>query len=271
MPGRTLIATSRSSFVSRARSRLITGTSRSPASPRWLGVERLDLVQFAWWDYDVPGYVETALWLTELQRAGKIRHLGVTNFDVPRTREMLDAGVPLVCNQVQYSVLDRRPEHGMVRLAEERNLSLLCYGTLAGGFLSERFSGARKPEGELGTRSLTKYCLIIDEFGGWERHQILLEVLGRVAGRHGVAIPCVAIRWILDRPRVAGVIVGTYHAGHLDTNLAACPLEFDDEDQRVIEDVLRDCPGPAGEVFGLERVAGGPHASIMWKDLGSGS
>ena len=108
-------------------------------SLRRLGVERLDLVQFAWWNYDVPGYVETALWLTELQRAGKIRHLGITNFDVPRTREMLDAGVPLVCNQVQYSVLDRRPEHGMVRLAEERNLSLLCYGTLAGGFLSERF------------------------------------------------------------------------------------------------------------------------------------
>lgn len=240
-------------------------------SLRRLGVERLDLVQFAWWNYDVPGYVEVALWLTELQRAGKIRHVGITNFDVPRTREMLDAGVPLVCNQVQYSLLDRRPEHGMVRLAEERGLGLLCYGTLAGGFLSERYAAARKPEGEFGTRSLTKYSLIIDEFGGWERFQTLLEVLGRVAERHAVAIPCVALRWVLDRPRALGVIVGTYHAGHLDANLAACTLELDDGDRSGIEDVLRDCPGPDGEVFGLERVPSGPHASIMWRNLGSGS
>ncbi|MEM9800288.1 MAG: aldo/keto reductase, partial [Planctomycetota bacterium] len=46
-----------------------------------LGVARLDLVQFSWWDYAVPGYVEVAQWLTELRDAGKIRHVGATNFD----------------------------------------------------------------------------------------------------------------------------------------------------------------------------------------------
>jgi aryl-alcohol dehydrogenase-like predicted oxidoreductase len=240
-------------------------------SLRRLGVERLDLVQFAWWNYDVPGYVEAALWLTELQRAGKIRHLGITNFDVPRTREMLDAGVPLVCNQVQYSLLDRRPERGMVRLAEARGLGLLCYGTLAGGFLSERYAGVQQPEGDLGTRSLTKYRLIIDEFGGWERFQVLLEVLGKIATRHAVRIPCVAMRWVLDRPLALGVIVGTYHASHLAPNLAACDLVLDEADQRSIEEVLRRSRGPEGEVFGLERIAGGPHASIMWRNLSSES
>jgi aryl-alcohol dehydrogenase-like predicted oxidoreductase len=70
-------------------------------SLRRLGVERLDLVQFHWWDYDVPGYVEAALQLARLQRAGKIRHIGLTNFDAMHLREILNAGVDVVSNQVQ--------------------------------------------------------------------------------------------------------------------------------------------------------------------------
>jgi aryl-alcohol dehydrogenase-like predicted oxidoreductase len=83
-------------------------------SLRRLGVERLDLVQFHWWDYAVPGCVEAATQLDALRRAGKIRAIGVTNFDVPHLRALLDAGVPIVSHQLQYSAVDRRPEHGMV-------------------------------------------------------------------------------------------------------------------------------------------------------------
>ena len=75
-----------------------------------LGVERLDLVQFHWWDYSVPRYVDAALHLVDLQKAGKIRHVGVTNFDGQRLRELINAGIPVVSNQVQYSVFDLRPE-----------------------------------------------------------------------------------------------------------------------------------------------------------------
>jgi len=82
-------------------------------SLRRLAMERLDLVQFAWWDYDHPGWLDVAGWLVDLQRAGKIRHLGATNFDVPRMSAMWEAGVRFVVHQVQYSILDRRPEHGM--------------------------------------------------------------------------------------------------------------------------------------------------------------
>ena len=46
-----------------------------------LAVERLDLVQLHWWDYDIPGYVDAARWLHDLERRGKIRHVGATNFD----------------------------------------------------------------------------------------------------------------------------------------------------------------------------------------------
>jgi aryl-alcohol dehydrogenase-like predicted oxidoreductase len=71
-------------------------------SRRRLGQERLDLVQFHWWNYDAPGMLDVAGWLVELQRAGRIDRLGGTNFDTAHTRALLDAGVPLVSMQVQY-------------------------------------------------------------------------------------------------------------------------------------------------------------------------
>src|SRR5260370_42030991 len=75
-----------------------------------LGLEQLHLVQFHWWDYDIPRYVETALVLKELQKKGKILHLAGTNFDVTHLHEIMNAGVNFLSLQVQYSVLDHRPE-----------------------------------------------------------------------------------------------------------------------------------------------------------------
>nr|WP_306995393.1 aldo/keto reductase [Pseudoxanthomonas winnipegensis] len=110
-------------------------------SLRRLKQESLDLVQFHWWNFEIPGYVEAALELARLQRAGKIQHIGVTNFDVPHLAELLDAGVRVLSHQVQYSVLDHRPEHGMDAFCQANDIAFLCYGTVAGGFLSERWLG----------------------------------------------------------------------------------------------------------------------------------
>jgi aryl-alcohol dehydrogenase-like predicted oxidoreductase len=115
----------------------------------------------------------------------------------------------------------------------------------------------------LENRSLVKYRLIIDEFGGWERFQDMLSTLDAVARRHHVGIGAVAIRWMLDQPGVAGVIVGARHARHLDETIQACALALDAEDHAAIARVQAASAGPSGEVYGLERVKGGPHASIM--------
>src|SRR5262245_21752844 len=85
-----------------------------------MGVEALDLVQFHWWDYAVPRYVDIALVLDALRRKGKIRAIGVTNFDTPHLRQILDAGVPVRANQIQYSPLDNRAEAQMLVLCRER-------------------------------------------------------------------------------------------------------------------------------------------------------
>ena len=232
-----------------------------------LRVEALDLVQFHWWDYEIPGWLEALGWLADLQRAGKLRRIGGTNFDTPRLRQILDAGVPLVSMQVQYSVLDKRPENGFAALGAERGVKLLCYGTVAGGFLSDRWLGQPEPKAALANRSLVKYKLIIDDFGGWNLFQELLRALRRVADRHGCDIASVATRAALDFPHVAATIVGATSRAHLNANIAAAELDLSDEDRAEIARVTARASGPGGDVYALERDRNGRHGSIMKYNL----
>ncbi len=236
-------------------------------SLRRLKIDRLDLVQFHWWDFDIPGYVEAAARLADLQRAGKIRHIGVTNFDAVHLHELLDAGIPVIADQVQYSVLDRRPEKSLVPLALDRDIGLLSYGTLAGGFISERYLGRPEPETASENRSLIKYRLIIREFGGWDLFQLLLRALKDIAERYGVGMAEVAIRYILQKPAVAGVIIGIRNDRHRDGLIRLGGFELQHEDIRQIEAVLSQAQGPAGPVFGLERNRNGEHGRIMKYNL----
>src|SRR5262245_19643292 len=133
-------------------------------SLRRLKTERLDLVQFHWWDYSLPGYLDALGWLNEMRQDGKVRNVGTTNFDTPHISEILKAGIPLVSQQLQYSVLDQRPLNGLSALASQNNVRFLCYGSVAGGFLSDRWLGQPEPDMPLENRSLVKYKLIIDDF-----------------------------------------------------------------------------------------------------------
>ena len=232
-----------------------------------LDAPQLDLVQLHWWDFDIPGYVEVAGWLAELQAAGKIRLVGLTNFDVPRLLEVIRAGVSIATHQVQYSLLDRRPENGMVATCRGHGIQLLCYGALAGGFLSDRYLGAAAPEPPHANRSLTKYRLIVDEAGGWEALQSRLRVLREIGDRHAVSIAAVAARWVLDRPGVGGVILGASSADHIAENLRTLELELRSGDVRELAELVEETPGPAGDIYALERASGGPHEAILRKNL----
>ena len=223
-----------------------------------LGREALDLVQFHWWDYSVPRYVEIGRELARLADRGKIRQVGLTNFDTPHVKEFVAAGIPIAAHQVQYSLLDRRPARDMVTLG----IPLLCYGSLAGGFFSERWLGVEEPSEPLENRSLTKYKLIIDEFGGWRLFQDLLKTLSSIG-----PIGAVAIRWVLDQPGVSSVIVGARNQTHLAGTLAALQLRLNAEDRRRIDDVLSRSSGPRGDVYSLERDRAGLHGKIMRYNL----
>ncbi len=235
-----------------------------------LGGDALDLVQFHWWRYDVPRMVETAQLLDELRRAGKIRHLALTNTDTAHTKAILDAGVPLVSTQIQYSVLDRRPAGSLAALALARDLKLLGYGSVAGGFLSERWLGAAAPADALENRSLIKYRLVIEDGGGWDAFQRRLGVLHAVATRHGVQVANVAQRWVLDQPAVGAVIVGMRTPASAAGTLRTLDLALDADDHAAIAAAFAGTTGPVGEVYAAERDPQSHHAGIIRYNLNDG-
>jgi aryl-alcohol dehydrogenase-like predicted oxidoreductase len=228
-----------------------------------MGVERLDLVQFSWWDLSIPGYLDLAQYLAESQTAGKIRYVGVTNFDAVHLKEILDVGVQVVSNQVQYSVLDQRPEADISELCRQHDIKLLCYGTIAGGFLTERYLGAIEPHEPLENRSLTKYKLVIDEFGGWDLFQELLVSLKAAADKHRVGIAEVAVKYILQKQLVAGAIVGAQNSRHIERIKQLKTFELDQQDLEDINAIISKSQGPKGSVYDMERQKDSKHAKIM--------
>ncbi|TPL91601.1 aldo/keto reductase [Mesorhizobium sp. B2-3-12] len=239
-------------------------------SLRRLKTERLDLVQFHWWDYAMAGYVDAMGWLDELRREGKVRNLGTTNFDAPRLAEILAAGIPLVSQQLQYSVLDQRPANSLAELAAKNGVSFLCYGSVAGGFLSDKWLGVAEPATPLENRSLVKYKLIIDDFGGWDLFQQLLQALKAVGGRHGVDIATIASAWVLEQPQVAAVIVGARNQAHALANVKIMDVVLDADDRARIAAVIAQGNGLEGDVYTLERDREGRHGSIMHYNLNAG-
>ncbi len=235
-----------------------------------LRTERLDLVQFHWWDYDEPRWLDTAGWLAELKRAGKIRNIGATNFEADRLEAMVAAGMPVISMQAQYSLLDRRPETTLLPVMDKRGVSLFAYGTVAGGFLSDRWLGVPEPEAPLENRSLTKYKLIIDDLGGWPFLQRLLSALRTIADRHASDIATVASAAVLARPGVAAVIVGARSHAHLAANAAIADLTLGAQDRAELEAVLSAAQPLEGDVYALERDRRGRHGSIMKYNLNKG-
>lgn len=241
------------------------------ASLKRLRTERLDLVQFHWWDYDAPGWLEAATWLAELQREGKIHLLGGTNFDTEHMVAMIEAGVPLATMQVQYSLLDRRPHALMTEAAARHGVKFLCYGTVAGGFLSDRWLGVPEPTEPLENRSLVKYKLIIDEVGGWDAFQGLLRDLREVADARECDIATVASRAVLEWPEVAAVIVGARNADHLARNLAIGAGPLTTRQHAAVDSAAQHLHPLHGDVYTLERDRTGPHGAIMKYNLNEGA
>lgn len=196
-----------------------------------MDVESLDLLQFHWWEYHDPGYLTALQHLADMK---EVRHLALTNFDTERLRRILDAGIPIVSNQVQYSLVDRRPEVSMAALGAP----LLAYGTVLGGLLSEAYLGEPEPQrGQLATASLQKYKRMVDSWGGWDLFQELLHTVKAIADKHRVTISSVAVRFVLDRPSVAGAILGVRLGvtDHIRENTEVFGFSFDSDDLQRLE------------------------------------
>jgi len=217
-----------------------------------LGVDQVDLVQFHWWNYEANHYLDAMRELFALKDEGKIRHIGITNFDTAKTKEFTDAGFKPASTQVQYSLLDRRVELSLGKYCIDNGIGIIAFGTVAGGFISERFLGASEPN-EFATRSNVKYKLIIEDFGGWELFQELLRVLDQIAKNHQSDIASISSAWTLQQPGVKAVIVGARNQDHLNRNLAIPNIVFTESELSAVNNVLAQSKVIEGDVYYLER------------------
>ncbi len=209
-------------------------------SIRRMGVNSLDLLQFHWWDYNNPYYMDALKYLSDLRDKGIIKHIGLTNFDTERIQMMIDSKIQIVSNQVQYSIIDRRPEVRMTPFCLKHNINLLAYGCICGGLMSERYLKEQEPStSELNTLSLRKYKKMIDAWGGWNLFQDLLSTLDKIAQKHKVNIVNVATKYILDKPAVAGVIIGARLGivDHRSSNMQTFNFSLDKSDYDDIDAV----------------------------------
>jgi len=216
----------------------------------------IDLLQFHWWDYNDASYLDALNVLSKLQNENKIKHIGLTNFDTQRVKVMKEHGHNIVSNQVQYSILDQRPDRIMAPFFTKHRIKILAYGTLLGGFFSEKYLTVDEPHrGDLTTSSLQKYKNMIDAWGGWQLFQELLSTLNNIAQKHNCSIANVATRFVLDKPQVAGVIIGARLGivEHRDNNAKVFNVKLDESDISSIGnvtaksndlfDVIGDCGG----------------------------
>lgn len=234
-----------------------------------LNLERLHLVQFYWWDLASGNPLDSLDILKQLQRKGKIRYLGCTNWNEQAMQGFVDQDFNMISAQVQYSLLDNRPEGNFSQWCTSNYLQIFCYGVLAGGFLSATWLGKKDPGFEFDNRSLIKYRLIIEDFGGWDLFQQLLDTLHRIASEHNVSLSAVATRYMLDQPAVAAVIIGARTAAHIDDTISVVNLEISDAQMHDIKKVLQHRRGPSGSVYELEQDRNGPHGRIMKYNLNS--
>lgn len=231
-----------------------------------LGVEQLDMVQFHWWDYAVPGMTDVAGELLRLKEKGLIRLISTTNCNATALRALLDAGIPIATNQCQYSVLDRRPAMRLEALCRERGVRLIAYGTVAGGFLSEKWLGQRRPQ-HLENRSLVKYNLVIEDSLRWEAFQGLLTLMRTIGEPLGLSIANVATLYTLSKPFVAAAVIGTRSARHVDGNAALINQSLPPEAIARLDAYLAEFPTVDGDCFDLERLDGSKHRAIMRMNL----
>lgn len=217
--------------------------------------EQIDLMQFHAWNYADPTWLDCLYWLQELKEEGLIKHLGLTNFDSAHLRMVLTSGINVVSNQVCYSLVDQRASHTMTELCLQHNIKLFAFGTIAGGFLTDKW--LNKPE-PLQDQSLTwsqmKYKRFIDAAGGWSKFQKLLTALKLVANKQATSIANIASRYMLEQPAVGGVIIGARLSvsEHIQENVNLFSFSLDAESKKIIKQALgslQSIPGDCGDEY----------------------
>ena len=213
-------------------------------------LDTLDLLQYHAWNYADPAWLDQLYWLQELREEGFIKHIGLTNFDTAHVRMVLNSGIKVVSNQVCFSLLDQRAKQDMLALCNNYSIKLLAFGTVAGGFLSEKWLNTPEPDlQQLTTWSEMKYKRFIDQTGTWQNFQELLHTLSEIAQNKSVDIANIASAYILAQKGVGGIIIGARlgKSAHITSNLRLFDNPLSESEQEQVATALAQLKPIAGD------------------------
>ena len=207
------------------------------ASLRRLRTDHIDLYQVHQWDGQTP-VEETLRALDDLQRAGKVRYVGASNFSGWHMMKALAASdrahlARYASQQIYYSLHGREAEYELLPIALDQGLGVLVWSPLAGGLLSGKYRRDRTPAGD--SRQLTDW----GEPPVYDRDRLydVIDALVAVAESRGVSAAQVALAWVLGRPAVTSVILGVRNEAQLADNLAAADLVLSEAERARLDAV----------------------------------
>jgi len=234
-------------------------------SLRRLRVDCLDLVQFHWWNFEIKNYLYALEFLSKLKDKGKIAEIGLTNVNGKYLEQILK-NFNIAALQVQISPFDRRVERGVGELCRKNHVKLLAYGSLLGGFISEKWLGNEEPVLEtLSNRSLIKYKLLIDAACGWTEFQRRLSIINALAVKYRTDIANIVIAALLQSGRADSVIVGLSPRNYAGQNRSL--MQFPILEAKDLQEISTWPCNLFGDVYDEERDVDGAHAKVMKYNL----
>ena len=215
-------------------------TKNIEASLQRLGTDYIDLYQCHCMDPYTP-IEETIRVLDDFVRAGKIRYVGVSNWDgwqvVRASDYALASGLsPVLSNQIWYNLADRVSEFSIIPACRDRRVSIIAWSALASGFLTGRYKrGDPFPGGRFDAFRETEMC-------SWqqmcvERNFATIDEMARIAGEIGRSIPAVGLRWLLQSGHCDVVLMGAYNADELQASLTTDAFELSDQHVEALRSV----------------------------------
>lgn len=198
-------------------------------SLRRLQTDYIDIYQCHWPDSETP-IEETFDCLNKLKEAGKIRHIGVSNF----SKDLLAQSIPkahIVTLQNQYSLLERSLENEILPFCKEKGVGLITYGPLAGGILSGKYLTQPKFKGFDARNFFYKYY----EGNAFNKTKKFLEYLSKIKK----PLNQIAINWIRQQEGITSVIVGCRNKEQVKQNASAADWDLSEADLERIESALK--------------------------------
>lgn len=202
-----------------------------------LGVEAIDLYQIHW---PVPDEELEEGWsaMAELQKEGKVRWIGVSNFSVAQMERALKIA-PIASLQPPYSMINRGVEAEILPFCQKNGIGVINYspmqsGLLTGAMTAERIAKMPADDFRKNTKQFQEPRL--------SRNLDLAKLLGEIGARHGVSAGVVAIAWTLHHPAVTAAIVGGRSAKQVDGVIAAATFRLSDGEFGEIGKFLEERP-----------------------------